>query len=132
VLKPFVQDFVEIDVRQKGRDHVPASGYDSQLPRVAISGLNSKTYRLPVYASRPGLLQSAQHSVPAVSTLGRTGLGTRRVPKKVSAFHTFSFSKLGLAHQEPASRRIHLKHKKFGKWKKQNPVDRRVGENLQS
>ena len=46
----------------------------------AISGLNSKAYKLPVYASRPGLLQSAQHSVPAVSTLGRTGLVTRRVP----------------------------------------------------
>jgi len=46
----------------------------------AISGLNSRAYKLPVYASRPGLLQSAQHSVPAVSTLGRTGLGTRRVP----------------------------------------------------
>ncbi len=69
----------------------------------AISGLNSKAYRLPVYASRPGLLQSAQHAVPAVSTLGRTGLVTRRVPKKVSAFHTFSFSRLGLAHQDSAS-----------------------------
>ena len=69
----------------------------------AISGLNSRAYKLPVYASRPGLLQSAQHSVPAVSTLGRTGLITRRVPKKVSAFHASPSSRLRLAHQAPAS-----------------------------
>ena len=68
----------------------------------AISGLNSKAYKLPVYASRPGLLQSAQHSVPAVSTLGRTGLITRRVPEKVSALHASPSSRLGLAHQEAA------------------------------
>ena len=69
----------------------------------AISELNSRAYKLPVYASRPGLLLSAQHSVPAVSTLGRTGLVTRRVPKKVSALHASSFSRLGLAHQAPAT-----------------------------
>ena len=66
----------------------------------AISGLNSKAYKLPVYASRPGLLLSAQHSVPTVSTLGRTGLITRRVPKKVSALHASPSSRLCLAHQD--------------------------------
>ena len=41
---------------------------------LTISGLYHTAYRLPVYASRLGLPLAAQHSVPAASTLGRSGL----------------------------------------------------------
>ena len=63
---------------------LPSAVSTASAPATVLSWLNHTACTLPVYASRSGFSLPAQHSVPAVGTLGRAGSTPRRVPTKIS------------------------------------------------
>ena len=65
---------------------------------LCLSGLNYTAYSLPVYASRPGSPQSAQHSVPAAGHALPGGIDYPLGPFEGFLRHASSLPRLCLAH----------------------------------